>query len=287
MLVSRPLGLVIPLEWSYHSDIMLSLVAGDDVNAMAQVKPLKQPKLADVILDSLEQMILEGSLKPGQRLPPERALAVQFEVSRPSVREAIQKLEAKGLVVRRQGGGNYVSQDLGSSYTEPLFALISQHPEAQYDLLEFRHALEGVAAYYAAIRGTEADRKIIEKRYQDWLHYHDVKDSEHEARADAEFHLSIAEAAHNVVLLHTMRALFTLLKQNIVSNLHYLYEEEVMRTRIKEQHTRLKNAVLARDPQESRSAAHDHLAYVEEILLEKSRAESRNMRSLRRLQNLD
>lgn len=254
---------------------------------MAGVRPVKQPKLSDVITDSIEQMILEGSLKPGQRLPPERELAAQFEVSRPSVREAIQKLEAKGLVVRRQGGGNFVAANLGSSFTEPLFELINAHPESQYDLLEFRHALEGVSAYYAALRGTDADREIIVKRYNDWLHYHEIKDSENEARADAEFHLSIAEAAHNVVLLHTMRALFTLLKQHIVSNLHFLYKEEALKRRIKEQHRQLMEAVVARDPERARQAAHEHLAFVEEVLLEKGKAETRNDRSLRRLQNLD
>ncbi|RMF18117.1 MAG: pyruvate dehydrogenase complex transcriptional repressor PdhR [Gammaproteobacteria bacterium] len=254
---------------------------------MAGVRPVKQPKLSDVITDSIEQMILEGSLKPGQRLPPERELAAQFEVSRPSVREAIQKLEAKGLVVRRQGGGNFVAANLGSSFTEPLFELINAHPESQYDLLEFRHALEGVSAYYAALRGTDADREIIVKRYNDWLHFHEVKDSENEARADAEFHLSIAEAAHNVVLLHTMRALFTLLKQHIVSNLHFLYKEEALKRRIKEQHRQLMEAVVARDPERARQAAHEHLAFVEEVLLEKGKAETRNDRSLRRLQNLD
>ncbi len=254
---------------------------------MGHIVALKQPKLSDVILERLEQMILEGSLKPGQRLPPERELASQFEVSRPSIREAIQKLEAKGLVVRRQGGGNFISEQLGSSYTEPLFELISRHPESQYDLLEFRHALEGVSSYYAALRGTDADRRIIEKRFGEWLSAHQARDTENEARADAEFHLSIAEAAHNVVLLHTMRSLFTLLKQNIVGNLRFLYEDEAARDKIKAQHTRMRDAVVARDPQLSRSAAHDHLAFVEEILLEKNRAESRNMRALRRLQNLE
>ena len=58
---------------------------------------INQPKISDVIMEQLERMILEGSLQPGQKLPPERELAVQFEVSRPSLREAIQKLEAKGL----------------------------------------------------------------------------------------------------------------------------------------------------------------------------------------------
>lgn len=63
------------------------------------------PKLADAIVAELEQMIADGSLQPGQKLLPERELAVQFQVSRPSLREAIQRLEAKGLLWRRQGGG--------------------------------------------------------------------------------------------------------------------------------------------------------------------------------------
>ncbi|MGO2167442.1 GntR family transcriptional regulator, partial [Pseudoalteromonas sp.] len=73
---------------------------------------IKAAKLSDVILQQLENMILEGSLAPGEKLPPERELAKQFEVSRPSLREAIQKLEAKGLVTRRQGGGTFVKNQL-------------------------------------------------------------------------------------------------------------------------------------------------------------------------------
>lgn len=65
---------------------------------------ITQPKLADAIVAELESMILEGSLQPGQKLPPERELAMQFQVSRPSLREAIQRLEARGLLYRRQGG---------------------------------------------------------------------------------------------------------------------------------------------------------------------------------------
>lgn len=255
-----------------------------------EYQSVRQPKISDVIQQRLEKMILEGILKPGQKLPPERELAAQFDVSRPSVREAIQKLEAKGLVTRKQGGGNYVSQDLGSSYTEPLFELIQQNPESRYDLLEFRHALEGVAAYYAALRGTDADREIIQRRYEDWAALQQKNEIEKEALADAEFHLSIAEAAHNVVLLHTMRALFTMLKQNIVGNLDYLYSEDKLREKrekIQQQHYRLMRMVVEQKAQDAKEAAHDHLAFVEEILLENSKAVSRNQRSLRRLQSMD
>ena len=82
-------------------------------------KPVKQAKLSDVILAQLETMILEGSLKPGQKLPAERELAKQFDVSRPSLREAIQKLEAKNLVTRRQGGGTYVSDEILGGLSDP------------------------------------------------------------------------------------------------------------------------------------------------------------------------
>ena len=64
---------------------------------------IRQPKLSDVIEQQLEFLILEGTLRPGEKLPPERELAKQFDVSRPSLREAIQRLEAKGLLLRRQG----------------------------------------------------------------------------------------------------------------------------------------------------------------------------------------
>ena len=80
---------------------------------------ITQPKLADAIVAELESMILEGSLQPGQKLPPERELAIQFQVSRPSLREAIQRLEARGLLYRRQGGGTYVQNALSKGIADP------------------------------------------------------------------------------------------------------------------------------------------------------------------------
>ena len=114
--------------------------------------PLRQQRLADVITERLEAMMLEGSLKPGERLPPERELAERFGVSRPSLREAIQKLAARGLLTSRQGGGTFVNDDLSNGYTDPLLEMLSRHGEFNLDLLEFRDAMEGISAYYAALR---------------------------------------------------------------------------------------------------------------------------------------
>lgn len=243
---------------------------------------VKQPKISDVIMAQLEDMILEGSLKPGQQLPPERELAIQFEVSRPSLREALQKLSARGLIISRQGGGSFVSEKMGSSMVDPLTELFSTHPEAQYDLLEFRHALEGVSAYYAALRCTEEDKNRLRLCFASLQAAHDEKLFEQETKADAAFHMAIAETSHNVVLLHTMRSLFTLLHNNIYANLESVYPKCDTRKRIHDQHRVLLDAIVAEDPEKARNAAHDHLAFVEEEIIKQSKESTRQERAMRR-----
>lgn len=243
---------------------------------------VKPAKVSDVIAGQLEEMLLEGTLKPGQKLPAERELAKQFEVSRPSLREAIQKLAAKGLLESQQGGGTFVSQRLGSGFSDPLLELLTKHPEAQYDLLEFRHALEGLCAYYAALRSTAADREKISQCYKDLQEFHSRKAFASEVSADVEFHLAIAEAAHNMVLLHMMRSLFDILRQHISENLQDVYPKTDYRAKIHQQHSVLMEAIFAGDPERAQAASHEHLAYVEDALLEQGRENTRQQRSLRR-----
>jgi GntR family transcriptional repressor for pyruvate dehydrogenase complex len=126
------------------------------------MRRVQSRKLSDDIMEQLESMILDGRLLAGQKLSSERTLAEQFAVSRPSVREAIQKLEAKNLVERKQGGGTFIKPRLNELITDPLLLLLSEKPEMQFDLLEFRHALEGMAAYYAALRGQSDDFRALE-----------------------------------------------------------------------------------------------------------------------------
>ncbi|MDV2077980.1 pyruvate dehydrogenase complex transcriptional repressor PdhR [Marinobacter xestospongiae] len=245
---------------------------------------LETPRLSDVIMQRMESMILEGSFKPGQRLPPERELATRFGVSRPSLREAIQKLAAKGLLTSRQGGGTFVSEQVGSSFSDPLLDLLANHNEFQYDLLEFRHSLEGLSAYYAALRSTPADKERLQARFEELRATYEDQDPVREAEADAAFHLAIAEAAHNVVLLHTIRGLFNLLEKNIVENLSLLFERDNSRSQLLAQHQALLDAILAGDGEQARKMSHQHLVYVEEGLLELSKRETRLERSLRRVQ---
>lgn len=250
---------------------------------MADFK-IKPAKLSDRIVEQLENMMLEGSFAPGQRLPAERELAQKFAVSRPSLREAIQKLEAKGLVSRRQGGGTYVSQNLSQGLTDPLFELIARHPESQFDLLEFRHALEGICAYYAALRGTAADFSQIKRFYEAICGAQQLNDLDSEAKAVGDFHLAVAEASHNVVLLHLVRGLMPLVEKNIRVNLDSLQQKPSIVSQLNQHRQRLMQAVINGEPEQARQASNGHLAFIEEALLEIGKERSRIERSLRRTQ---
>ena len=247
---------------------------------------IKPAKLSDQIVQQLEHMLLEGSFAPGQKLPTERELAAQFDVSRPSLREALQKLEAKGLVSRKQGGGTFVCDNLVGGLTDPLFELIGRHPESQFDLLEFRHALEGICAYYAALRGTKNDFLNIRQRYDEICQAQGQHDLDAESAAVGRFYSAVAEASHNVVLLHLVRGLTPLVEQNIRQNLEILQQKDGIVSQLNSHRQRLMQAVIHGEQDQARQASNSHLAFIEEALLEADRERSRLERSLRRsLQN--
>lgn len=247
---------------------------------------VRQRRLSDDIVEQLEGMILEGTLKSGERLPAERALAERFGVSRPSLREAIQKLAAKGLLVSRQGGGNYVVDSLGSTFSDPLLHLLESNPEAQRDLLEFRQTLEASCAYYAALRATEVDRERLTAAFetlQDCYARADEVSRVEEGAADARFHLAIAEASHNAVLLHTIRGLFDLLKRNVVTNIGGMYQQRTeTRDMLINQHRDLYLAIIEGRPEQAREVSTRHLLYVQEVLEEVRQEVQRVARAERR-----
>ncbi|MDN3717153.1 pyruvate dehydrogenase complex transcriptional repressor PdhR [Vibrio breoganii] len=245
---------------------------------------IRQPKLSDVIERELETLILDGILSPGQQLPPERELAKQFDVSRPSVREAIQRLEAKGLLTRRQGGGTFVCESLSSNLTDPLLNLLSNHADTQRDLLETRHALEGISAYFAALRGTTEDFQRITQCQKAMSVTVDSDDVEQESEAIMDFLIAIAEASHNVVLLHIVRSLSPLLQKNVSQNLMLLHSREDVIQKLNEHRADIVKAITSREPQRAREMSETHLAFIDETLSDLTEEQGRRARSLRRIQ---
>lgn len=244
-------------------------------------KKIKVTKISDQIVAEIEAMIVDGRFVAGQKLPSERDLAQQFNVSRQSLREAIQKLEAKGLVNRRQGGGTYVADSLNDKVAVPLFDLLAKHPESQFDLLEFRHALEGISSFYAALRGTESDLDRIKSSINNIMESQ-AGDIHHQVEALVSFYLRIAEASHNVVLLHVVMGMKELLADNIKQNLEILAQHPQVLEQLNQHRSQIAAAIIDGQPEQARDACHQHLSYIEQALLEMTKEQSRIQRSLRR-----
>lgn len=244
---------------------------------------MKKIRIAEQIAVKLEEMITLENMKPDDRLPAERKLAEQLGVSRPSLREAIQTLTSRGLLYSRQGGGTYVKDPQGIEAPDPMLSLFRENPEYRFDVLEIRHALEGNAAFYAALRATDEDKQNIREKFETMISLHGSDDPMDEARADAAFHLSIVEASHNMVLLHVMRGLFDLLQNSISHNLDKLYTLPRVFEPLSTQHRELMEAVVNGEPEAARKAAQQHLVFVEDSIKDIDADEARKQRSLHRI----
>lgn len=247
------------------------------------VNKLRVPRLSDAVAAALERHILEGSLKPGDRLPPERELAAEFGVSRPSLREAIQKLASKGMVLSRQGGGTYVTDSLDSSFLDPWRDMLGSHPDLREDMLEFRHLLEGQAAAWAAERATEADRQRLEEAFAALRAAFESGDAEQRSTADIAFHQAIGDAAHNALLGHMSTALLRLMRDNIRFNLGELETIPAASALLMDQHETICEAIVERKPQVARRAAETHIDFVRETLAQSLRSAARRETAERRL----
>lgn len=219
---------------------------------------IKPAKLADAIADHIQQLILEGALKPGDRLLSERELSAKLDVSRPSLRDALNKLIQQGLLVTNAQGVAHVSEAVGKSMRDPLAGLM-ESPEARIDCMELRAVMESAAAGYAAERASRIDRENIEQRFKAMVAAHADGDVDQIAASDAEFHFSIYEASHNLMMLHFMRSLETILRSNVYLNRKHLYNNRPRPDSQLAEHQAIFEAILARDPSRAREAARLHM----------------------------
>lgn len=247
--------------------------------------PASPARLADRIAVRLERLIVSQGLVPGDRLPAERPLAEALQVSRSSLREGIQRLASRGILVSRVGGGTFVADPAPKWSDDAIFAplesLVLGDPAYRFDVLEIRHALDGAAAWHAANRAAPADKDRLRASFDHMIAMHGSDDPADEARADASFHLAIAEASHNLVLLQVTRALFDLMQANISQNLEKLYTLPRVFEPLSAQHRELLDAIVAGDAPRARDAAHVHIDFVQTSLKTIDEDEARKARSAR------
>jgi GntR family transcriptional regulator, transcriptional repressor for pyruvate dehydrogenase complex len=246
---------------------------------------IRTQKIAEAMAEHIEKLILEGVLRPGEKLASERELAEKLEISRPSLREALELLVQRGLLVSGRSGTK-VAQFL-SPLIKPLATLMQDNPRVTADYFEFRRIQETHAARFAALRATDVDRQAIRQCIERMTKAHALEDPTQEGDADVELHLLIYEAAHNVVLLHLMRALANLLRNNIFYNRSQLYQREGVRVHLLEQHLALSKAVIAGEAKDAEAAAAEHIRFTFEMVEEIRRDNLRLETSLSRVNRSD
>ncbi len=220
-------------------------------------KAVRTSRLYQQIVQQIEESILKGALKPGDQLPAERELAQRFGVSRTAVREAVKALREKGLVEAFTGRGTFITDGTSQAIRQSLDLMVKiGQPDGSTHLAEVREILEPEIAALAATRVEEQHLATMREAVA-------VMDrSRHEPdafiEADLDFHLSLAEAAANPLILSLIDSIVGLLREQRMR----IFNVDGGPERGQFHHKRILDAIEQRAPEKARQAMRAHLQQI-------------------------
>jgi GntR family transcriptional regulator, transcriptional repressor for pyruvate dehydrogenase complex len=222
-------------------------------------KIVRSSRLYEQIVQQVEESIHKGAMKPGDQLPPERELAQQFGVSRTAVREAVKALREKGLVEAYPGRGTFITDGTSYSMRQSLDRMLRVgQAEGSGFLAEVREILEPEIAGMAATRADAED--LVSMREQIRTMDEARKDPDAFIEADLDFHLTLAEAAANPIILSLIDSIVGLLREQRMS----IFQVEGGPERGQYHHKKILEAIEHKDPAGAREAMKAHLRQVRE-----------------------
>lgn len=211
------------VQWSYHTTtvrdgfevravVMNENELADSLATKPVYRAVKTSRLFEQIVQQVEDSILKGQLKPGDQLPAERDLAQRFGVSRTAVREAVKTLREKGLVEAYSGRGTFVTNGTSQGIRQSLDLMIRiNKQEGMANLAELRLVLEPEIAALAALRIEE--QLVATMREAVAVMERNLHDPDAYVEADLDFHLALAEAADNPLILSLLDSIVDLLRE--------------------------------------------------------------------------
>lgn len=221
------------------------------------IKRIKYHRVYEDVIEQIKNLILEGNLAPGDVLPTERELAQAFGISRGTLREAFRILEREGLIDARPGGGRFLSKAL--DVAEDKNRIMDNIERATImELLEARELFETGIVELAAKRATAEDIEEIEAAFEKWGEID--QESEDRSKPDQAFHLSIAKATHNVVLVNMIELHMDLLQRTLSKTVKI----PGRKSEVYEEHLLIVQAIKERDPVKAKLALLHHLGKVKE-----------------------
>ncbi|MGE7903375.1 FadR/GntR family transcriptional regulator [Peribacillus sp. NPDC094092] len=222
--------------------------------------PIKKDRASKIVIEQIKSAIQNGDFLPGDKLPPERDLAKQFSLSRGVVREAISVLESKGVVEVKPGIGVFFAKNEQEELFRLLNSLLENEDSSLIELLELRQSIESQAAYYAAERRSKRELEKIKyalDKLEDCFEKGKVA-----AVEDFEFHMAVAEASHNSMMVHTL----SLISDSIIHGLNESRTDALMipgqDKLAMDEHKKIYEAIKNMDPDRARKAVITHLESV-------------------------
>ncbi len=229
----------------------------DSLASKPMYRTVKTSRLYEQIVQQVEDSIMKGQLKPGDQLPPERDLAQAFGVSRTAIREAVKTLREKGLVEAYSGRGTFVTSGTSNAIRQSLDLMIRINPqEGSANLAELRLVLEPEIAGLAAVRIEEQLMSTMREAVA--VMDRSLQDPDAYVEADLDFHLALAEAAGNPLILSLLDSIVGLLREQ--RSRIFLVNGGPERGQF--HHKRILAAVLQGDPEAAREAMRAHLQQV-------------------------
>ena len=233
-----------------------------DKNHTTGFKPIAPRKIYQSILEQFVNMVCDGSLKTGEKIPSERELAESFQVSRPSVREALRVLEIIGLIDIQPGGGAYLKELSISPFISVIAPLLFSRDSFDLELLEFRELIEIRAMELIGERFTEADLHAIGNSLEEMGKALEGNDPEAGAVADIAFHRSLLLASKSYILQKVLEVVVSLFEHAIRGGRSLVLQEHEDARQLYEEHRGIYQALECRDFNSARNLVQAHLTMV-------------------------
>ncbi|HSO20408.1 MAG TPA: FadR/GntR family transcriptional regulator [Desulfosarcina sp.] len=224
-----------------------------------RLQPISPKRISDQVFDQLRELIFRGAYQPGQKIMTERELAKALNVSRNSVREAINKLVTLRFLEQRQGQGTFV-RSMDEAVKIPLATVMETQDATLIDLLEMRMGIECTAASLAAQRANAADIEAIENAIGEMEA--DTAAGGLGTEGDLAFHMAIASATKNPLQIYIMKNVSDFLHVGIRENLLHLYQDPDNIVEILRQHKAIARALRGGDADAAFNAMQNHINYV-------------------------
>lgn len=180
------------------------------------IEPIQRISMSDQVCDQLKKFMFDGVLKPGDKIGSENELCNSFGVSRVTIREALMKLTAMGLLESRYGSGNYVKEVVVGDCMNAIIPVAYLGMESVLEVLVFRQVIEVRTAGLATKLATEDDINKLVNIYKTMKK--SVNQEKEFSEADLNFHIELAKITKNTLIIETMMIIKDILSENIFSS---------------------------------------------------------------------